>query len=158
MSTSFRANDSLVLDRQLKVQKVSIPFTVTANATPASKAQSTDEPAVLFLRTEGVDGITTTSGALSSGEVMPGSLVSLSDASGNFIALCKVREPLAKIISVNLVGRGATAINKSCQVLALTTGTGGGQSAVCNVRSGVNLATTDLDAVLEISYVVDDNA
>lgn len=149
---SFQAKDSVCLGRQLKVQKVSIPFVVVANATPASKTASSDEPSMVFLRLEGVDQITEATGALASGETMPSGLVTLADSSGSFVALCKINEALAKVVSVKVVGRTGTAgLLKSCECLGFTSV---GQSVVANVRTGISLATTTLDAVLEIEYVV----
>ncbi len=59
----FQAKNDQVLQRQLKVQKLVIPFTVTANATPASVVLRNDEPSVLFLKSEGVDQITAAQGS-----------------------------------------------------------------------------------------------
>jgi hypothetical protein len=68
---SYEAKDSLVRDRQLKVQEVCIPLAITGNATPASVSVVSDEPAIMFIRTEGVDGITEASGALDAGQTAP---------------------------------------------------------------------------------------
>ncbi len=155
MALSFQAKDPIVLDRELKVQKVSIPFTITHSATPGSKVIVADEPSILFLDTEGLNQITIAAGALQTGEVLP-SLATPTDSTGAFAALLLIREPLSKVVYARLTGRGATSISLSCEVLAFTTGTGGGQSAVVNVRSGINLSTTDLNAVLELEYIVAD--
>lgn len=155
MSISYQAKDQGVFGRQLKVQKISVPFTITANATPASKSIAVDEPAILFLRVEGIDKISTSTGALQASESLPSGGVTLSDASGNFIALALIQENLAKVVSVKVCGRGSSDLLKSCEVLGFTTGGASpGQSVVCNVRTGVDLSSTSLDAVLEIEYIV----
>jgi hypothetical protein len=153
---SYPAMDSQVYSRQLKVQKVSIPFTVTANATPASKTRTVDEPALLFLRLEGAgqDDITVAKGALESGESLPAGLATAADATATGVGLLKINENIAKVMSVKLVGRGATDLLKSCQVLGPTTGTGGGQSIVFNFVGGVDLASVSLNAVFEVEYIV----
>jgi len=153
---SYPAQSSLVYGRQLKVQKLSVPFTITANATPALKTRSVDEPALLFLRLEGAgqDDITVAKGALSSGESLPAGLATADDGTGVAVGLMKISEPLAKIVSVKLVSRNATQLMKSCEVLALTTGTNGGQSIVFNIDSGVDLAAVSMNAVIEVEYIV----
>lgn len=151
---SFQAKDSLVLDRQLKVQSVKIPFTITHNATPASKVITTFDPSILFLDTQGLNQITIASGALETGETLP-ALNTPTDSSGAFAALVKIREPLQDVVSAKLVARDASGLILSCEVLAFTTGSAhAGQSVVLNIRSGVNLSTTDLNCALEVEYVV----
>ena len=151
---SFDAKDSQVQGRKLKVQKMSIPLTVSANATPASKVVASDEPSLVFVNVQGITGISTSTGALATGETAP-TLASATDSTGVINVLVKVGEPIAKIVSVKLIGRGATSLMISGQALALTTGGATpGQSIVANLTTGVNLASAPIDAALEVEYVV----
>lgn len=151
---SFQAKDSIVLNRQLKVQRVVIPFTITGNATPASKVLANDEPSKLFFKTEGLNQITIANGAIETGETLP-SLASATDATGVINALIKINEPLAKVMLVRVVGRSSTQLSRQGEILAFTTGsTNSGQSIVCNITTGVNLASANIDAAIEVEYVV----
>lgn len=151
---SFDAKDSQVLGRQNKVQRLVIPFTITGNATPASKVIASDEPSLLFIKTEGLNQITIAAGALETGETLP-SLASATDSTGVINALVKINEPLAKVMSVKVIGRTATALDKQGQILAFTTGsTNSGKSVVCNLTTGVDLGAASIDATLEVEYVV----
>lgn len=151
---SYQAKDSTVDNRQLKVQRLVIPFTITGNATPASKVIAADEPSLLFFKTEGLDQITVASGALESGEVLP-TLATATDSTGVINALVKINEPLAKVMSVKVIGRTATALDKQGTILAFTTGsTNSGKSIVCNLTTAVNLASASIDAALEVEYIV----
>lgn len=151
---SFDAKDSQVLGRQLKVQRLVIPVAITFNATPANKVVANDEPSVLFIKTEGINQITTGTGALETGETLP-SLAAATDTTGVINVFVKISEPLLKVMSIKLIGRNATQLVKTGEVLAFTTGsTNSGKAIVANITSGVNLATTSMDAVLEVEYVV----
>jgi hypothetical protein len=145
---SYEAKDSIVLDRQLKVQELAIPFTITGNATPASKSQVTDEPAVLFLQTQGVNDITEATGALDPGETYPS--VTTVDANGTFGALVKVSEQISKVVSAKFVSRASTEI-LACQILGLSSS---GDKFVIQVDSAVSLAAANIDATLEVMYIV----
>lgn len=151
----YQPKDSQVYSRQLKVQRLSIPFTVTHNATPASKTSTVDEPGLLFFNFAGITGITSAAGAIDSiGETLP-TLATATDSTGVFNVLIKINEPLAKVCSISIKGRaGASGITDFCQILAFTTGSvNAGQSIVANITSGVNFGTTDLDACLQVEYI-----
>lgn len=151
----FQPKDGQVYSRQLKVQRLQIPFTVTANATASSKTYTVDEPSLVFFNFQGLTGITSGAGAIDSiGETLP-SLASATDSTGVFNVLVKINEPLVKVVSVGISGRqGATGITNLCQILAFTTGSvNAGQSIVANVTSGVNFSTTSLDATLTVDYI-----
>lgn len=152
---SFDAKNSQVQDRKLKVQRLVIPFTITGNATPASKSIASDEPSLLFLKVEGIDQITEATGALEDGETLP-SLASATDSTGVINALVKIGEPLKKVCLVRVVGRDGTQLSRQGQILAFTTGSdNAGQSVVCNITTGVNLTSASIDAALEVEYVVE---
>lgn len=151
---SFEPKDSQVASRALKVQKLSIPIAITGNAIPASKVLASDEPSLVFIKTEGLDQITVAKGALETGETLP-TLATATDATGVINVLVKINEPLSKVMSVKLIGRTATALDKQGTVLAFTTGsTNSGKSIVANFTTGVDLAAASIDACLEVEYVV----
>ena len=92
---NFPAKDSLVLGRQLKVQRLVIPFSIVGHATASAVSISKDEPALLFIKTEGVDQITA---------VVDGSptLTSANDANCIFNILVNVGESIAKVMHANV--------------------------------------------------------
>ena len=152
MAASYQAKNSGVLGRALKVQKLVIPFTVTHNATPASKTITNDEPSILFMNFEGITGISTTTGALQTGETAP-SLASATDSTGVMNVCVLIQETIDKVMHLEVISRGtAVGIVKPGVVLAASTGTGGGKSIFANITTGVNFSTTDLDAVLVVEY------
>ncbi len=151
---SFQPKDSQVMGRANKVQRICIPLTITHHATPASKAIASDEPSLVFVKTEGLNQITEAAGALETGETLP-TLATATDSTGVINVLVKIGEPLQKVISVKLTSRGATQMGKQGQVLAFTTvSTNCGKSVVANITTGVDLAAADIDAVLEVEYVI----
>ena len=151
---SFEAKDPQVQGRALKVQRLVVPVAITANATPASKILASDEPSLVFIKAEGINQITTSTGALETGETLP-TLATATDATGVINVLVKINEPLAKVMSVKVTGRNSTQLQKQGEILAFTTGsTNSGKSVVCNITTGLNLASASMDAVLEVEYVI----
>lgn len=150
---SFQPKSSLVHGRQLKVQRLVIPFTVTAHATPASVVLRNDEPSVLFLRSEGVDQITTASGALDSGETATFS-VSPNDANGIMNLLLKLEETVAKVCRANVTDR----VNGGSQPCKLgdADGISSNGKIMLTLDSSVDHSTTNADYCLEVEYVVAD--
>lgn len=53
----YQPKDTEVYTRQLKVQRLVIPFVITANATPSSKTLTNDDPQILSLQTQGISQI-----------------------------------------------------------------------------------------------------
>lgn len=156
MSTSYMSQDSLIQDRQLEVLRLSIPLSIVANATPASKTQSNDEPARLFLNTEGVQQITLANGAVSSvAELSAITFASPSDATGVFNLLLKFNEPVIKVCSAMLVRSNGQEVISCTLTSAPASGiTSAGSSVVLNADSAVNFATTNYNACLEIAVQV----
>jgi len=143
--SNYYAQDSLVQGRQLKVQRLCIPFLITGNATPASVVISRDEPALLFLKTQGVDEIS----AVADGSP---TLASATDSTGVFNLLIKLNEPCLKVMQAQVIGRAA-ALVKNC-TLANTTGlTAAGDKIVLNCASAVDLTAGNLDGCLVVEYV-----
>ena len=146
---NYPAKSDQVLGAQLKVQELCLPFVITGNATPASVAISVDDPALLFLRTEGVNKITA---ALDTADGTP-SIVSPVDANGLFAAMIKVGEPVGKVLAALIVRRDAHGLD-TCK-LADTDGiTAAGDKIILNCDSGVDLSAANLNACLVVKYVV----
>jgi hypothetical protein len=146
---SFQAKNDQVLQRQLKVQRLVIPFTITANATPASVVIRNDEPSVLFIKSEGVDQITA---ALASGETATYS-VSPNDANGIINIYVKIDgDDCDKVCRASVVSRTTGA----AQPVKL--GDADGISSVGNIMltmdSTVDFSTTNFDGCLEVEYIV----
>lgn len=148
---AYESKSPLVQGRQLKVQELAIPFTITANVTPASVVCSSDEPSILFQRTEGVNQITTASGALISGETATYSNASV-DANGVSSFYIKLNEVCTKVVSAYVVSR-TTGVMQPCFL-----GDADGLSSVGNIMltcdSTVNYATTNFDGTLVVKYVI----
>lgn len=156
---SYDAKNELVRARQLKVQKLSIPFLVVANATPASKTVTIDEPALLFLNVEGISGITLAAGAVdSAAELSAITFATATDSTGVFNALVRISEPLAKVCLARIVSRNSTS-----DIVAATFPTGAtagitsvGDKVVLNFDAGRSFASVDGNYCLEVEYVVAD--
>lgn len=143
---NFPAKDELVLGRQLKVQRLVIPFVITHHATASAVAISRDEPALLFLKTQGIDQIT----AVADGSP---SFTSANDANGIFNLLVKISEPVAKVMHAEVISRDAAAL-VVC-TLANTSGlSAAGDKIVLNCDTAVDLSAADLNACLCLEYVI----
>lgn len=154
---SYDSKNELVRARQLKVQRLTIPFTLTANATPASVVLRNDEPAIMFLQSEGVDQVT---GALDTSETATYTGAALVDANGILQVLLKIREKVLKVCQARMVSRtdGVTQPIFLGSATGITTGTGGGSSIMLKIDSSVNHATTNVDACIEVEYVLDEQS
>ncbi len=147
---SFQSKNVLVLGRQLKVQRLVIPLVITASATPSAVVLRNDEPAVLFLKSEGVDQIT---GALAAGETATYTN-SPSDASGVMNLFIKIQpeDSCAKVCRASFVSR-VTGVQQP-----LFLGDADGISSLGNIMltldSTVNFATTSADGCIEVEYIV----
>lgn len=146
--SNYYAKQELVQNRQLKVQELAIPLTITGNATPASVVVASDEPSILFLKTEGVNKIT----AALDGDTAP-TFVSQVDANGLFSVMLKIGEPIAKVLSAQLITRNAHSAGSA--KLANTTGiTANGDKIVLDCDTAVDLSAASLDACLVVKYIV----
>lgn len=180
MAISYQAKDTVVLGRELKVQELSIPFVVTANATPGSVSVTCDEPAIAFFHTQGINQITAaldtsetlpttyngtkqTNGTYSGGTALP----SATDASGIFFVLFKINEQLIKVISASITTRaipGSASIpGAGASAFVTDPVTGGTVQSATSVGNKVfvgfdsanfNFATTNLDGTLTVKYIV----
>jgi hypothetical protein len=146
MSSAFYPKDSLAMDRSLKVQKLTIPFTVTFSATAANVVPACDEPSLCFFKTAGVDQITAQDTATYS--------TSPVDATGQFDILVKVGESVAKVQTAKIKGR-FTGTDYAVHLDAGgTQGVSPTGNIMLSVTTSVNFTTTSLDACLEVEYVV----
>jgi len=149
---AYEAKQEAVLNRQLKVQELCIGLAITGNATPASVVVTVDEPALLFIKTQGTDKITAAAGALDSGEAVP-TFVAQNDANGLFSALVKVEEPISKVLSAQLIRRTAHGVDTV--KLANTNGiSANGNKIALDCDTGVDLSAASLDACLIVKYIV----
>jgi hypothetical protein len=150
---SFESKNDQVMGRQLKVQRLVIPFDITASATPSAVVLHCDEPSFMFIKSEGVDQITPN---LASGEVATYS-VSPSDASGicNIFIRLQPEEKCLKVLRMGVMKRSTGAV-EVCKL-----GDADGISSLGNIMltvdSAVNFATTDYDGCIDVEYVVDES-
>lgn len=152
--SNFDAKNELVRARQLKVETLRIPFTITGASSTQNVVTTTDEPAILFIQTQGTNRITVADGALATGESAP-TYASPTDSTGAFAILVRVKETAVKAMSCTLTKRTANGV-QSCS-LANTTGiTNGGDGFCFNATSSVDFTSgsNTLDACLEVSYIV----
>lgn len=149
----FIGKDAAIQGRQFLVQEVQIPFTVTASATAANIALACDEPARLYLKSASVDQITA---ALATNETATFT-TSPTDATGILNALLIVNESVVKVIGATMVHRDKIGQTSQGAFLGsatgVTTGTGGGNSIMLAVQTGVNHTTTNVAGLLKVSYV-----
>jgi hypothetical protein len=157
----FDSKDSQVQGRKNKVQTLAIPFTIVGSATPANVVATCDEPSLLFFKTEGVNGITTASGALDTGDTATYTVTPV-DANGTFNMLLRVNEPVAKVVSARCQRLSAVlAEADDVMIAALGSATG---IVVSTVSANKIMLTVDgelslgaantLNAMIQVSYIV----
>jgi hypothetical protein len=150
MST-YNSKDSLVLDRQLKVQRLVIPFKIVGSATSANVVISCDEPSIMFLATEGVDQITD---ALADGETASYTQ-SPDDSDGKFNIFVKVGEEVEKICQSRVSNR--TTGVQSPSFLGDADGLSSDKNMMISVDSADNIASSStFEYCLELEYIVQD--
>lgn len=146
---SFYPVNSQAFDRANKVQRLVIPFSITANATPASVILLNDEPSILYLKSEGVDQITSELSRLGDSATYS---VAPNDVNGIMNIFVQVGQPIQKIMEANVVDR----VNGGSQPCKL--GDADGLSTLSNMMltldSSQNFATTNADYCLVLEYVV----
>lgn len=151
---NFQAKDSQVLGRQLKVERLVIPFSIVGNATSVSVVASSDEPSLMFFATEGVDGITAN---LASGETATYT-VSPNDTSGIFNVLLKTNQPVVKVCAMRFSLRDTGVTGNTVKLgsaTGITTGSGGGNSIMATLTSSVTAHSgSTLTGCFEVDYTV----
>lgn len=146
---SFESKNDQVDGRQLKVQRLVIPFDITASATPSAVVLRTDEPSLMFIKSEGVNQITA---ALASGETATYS-VAPNDANGICNVFIRINEDVcAKVLRATVMKR-STGVVEVCKL-----GDADGISSLGNIMltvdSAVDFSTTNYDGCIEVDYVV----
>lgn len=152
--SSYDSKSSLVLDRQLKVQRLVIPFTIVGNATPADKTRSVDEPSILFLSLEGTGQNDITA-------ALDGDTITYTDApadsTGIFNVYMKVGEVVSKICSARCQ-RLSTTLTDADDVCTVALGDANGLSADGNIGLTVDcaqaLTSGTHNLVLQVEYIV----
>lgn len=157
MGASFNAKDAQVFQQQLNVQHLVLPFKIIGNATPADVQALPAQPAILFLRTQGVDEITP---ALSAGDVATYT-ESPNDATGVFNVLIVINENLVSVDAAELYKQAATVAAATYQSVAFGNANAVVQNAsvngnkimlTCKSDVALNAANT-LAAALCVDYV-----
>lgn len=157
MSCAYKPKDSQVQGASLLVQELTIPFTITHNATPANVVISCSQPSLLFLNTQGVSQITVANGAVDSSAELAGiTFASPNDASGLFNALVRLNEDVcAQLVSVSVSSLNAQGTGYGYLPSAPANGiTSVGNKFAFNVQmASADFATTDFNGALTIKYI-----
>ena len=153
---AYDAKNQEVAGRQLEVQKVVIPLVLVGNTTAASVSMTSDEPALLYFRSQSVDQITP---ALAANETAS-FVVASSDAGGTVQCLLQIKENLVKVCSASLRNQVGSSSGMTAYVgdgnanHGITTGSGGGQSIMLILTTGVSLqSATTSQLCLEVEYI-----
>lgn len=149
--SSYYASSSQAMGRQLKTQRLVIPFQIVGHATPASKTRAVDEPSVLFLKLEGIDDVT---GALASGETITFTDAA-SDASGIFNCLVKTGRSVDKVCRATVYRRSTTK-TEADDVYTVSLGDADGLTSAANIAltvTGTALTSGTHNLCLEVEYV-----
>ncbi len=150
---NYQAKDSQVFGRQLKVERLTIPFSIVGNATSTSVVASSDEPSLMFFATEGVNGITA---ALGSSETATFTTAA-NDTSGIFQILLKTSQPVVKVCQarMSLPATGVAQVVQLGSATGITTGAGGGNSIMLVGTASVTAHSGSTFAgCLEVEYTV----
>lgn len=147
------------LGRELKTKELIIPFTVTHNATPASKTIGNDEPSMVFTSFEGLNRITLADGAVdSAAELSALTFQTAADSTGKFSVLVRVGETVRKVLVCEVLERNVLATGERLSGQYVTGSSSGitsvGDKIVANFDSAKDFSAADLDAVLVVKYTV----
>ncbi len=150
------AKNSTLMDYELKQKRVCAEFTITHNATPASKVHGVpDLPGVLLLRTEGktseVDAIETVSYTTADDENTGNSVFGIMIRGGDAYA-----GTIAKVLQVRVTDRAGDATSLAVTAASGTTDglTAAGNIAFDIAGTGLRLDTEDADIVVTVDYVL----
>lgn len=154
MSVSYQARDTLVLGRQIRTQRLVLPFTVTGgNGTPANVSFVPEDPAIIGFKSASVDQ---TAAMLATGETAP--TYTTTDASGIFGALVAINETVTKVANAQIVDRLANSVCyanvTATPAGGITAGTGGGQKIAlqCKIPTDLTSSSTFNGCVI-VEYV-----
>lgn len=149
----YQATDSIVLGRQLKTQRLTLPFTVTGgNGTPANVSFVQDDPAIVGFKSASVDQ---TAAMLATSETAP--TYTTTDASGIFGALVALNETVGKVLACQIVDRKANSVCyaniTSTPTGGITAGAGGGKKIALQCKIPTDLTSSSaFDGVLVVEY------
>lgn len=150
----YRAQKEAVQAVELKVQQLALTFSITGNATPASKTIAVDDPAVLFIKSEGLSQVTAAAGALDSGEATPSFDLTATDSTGQINFLVKVGEQIKKVVSAQVVNR-ASGVSEPCYPNASGLSvSANGDKILLNCNTASDLSAANVTACLIIRYIV----
>lgn len=151
MGIDFKDNPALH-EFLLRSQSLVFRFSITANATPASKVHIVDIPSVVYLRTQGKtaeadaieSGISwTTAVDNSTGSSDFGVLIDLGNNDARKVEMVRLTEISNVSASESVTGPGAVADAYL---------TAGGNIAIEIAASGLNLASESPEFLLEVVY------
>ncbi len=147
---AFEASNSQVQNYLNKTHRLSIPFSIVHNATPASKTSSSDLPDALVLSLE---GLTATATAADSGCGFTTEV----DSTGIFGILVKSLGKVTKLMDAQLVNlsSGTAVLTRKG---ASSTGVTASNNIAVSIDSSLSLAATDLTGTLVIDYIVEKNS
>lgn len=149
---NYYAKSELVQNAQLKAQELCLPLSIVGSGTPANVIVSVDDPAILFLKTEGVDKITP---ALSPADGSP-ALAAQVDANGTFSAMIKLDEQVGKVLCAQLIRRNQHGVD-TAKLAAVTGISAAGDKILLDCDTGLDLSSQLLDACLIVKYVAKEN-
>ena len=151
MATPLHAPNAAVRQHQLKHERLVLKFTITGNATPASKVHTCDLPGIAILRTEGIvtaadtlEAVTFTT-AVDATNACFGIIIDGSE-------LGSIKRVLgAKLTQVTATGTAIVtrAPNSGTHAAMLTAG---GNVAIEFLMTGTDLASESPSCMLEIDY------
>jgi len=143
---SHRDKNSGVEDYKLREKRLAVPFTITFNATPASKTHASDLSAAMTLATEGLTAAAT---AIDTGTTFTTPV----DANGIFGVLMSSLGTVEKLLDVQLVNLSSGTATVTRKGASTTGVTASGNIAVSVDWSG-DLSSTSLTATLIVDYRV----
>ena len=155
MSIAYQPKNELVASKALRVQELCLPFSIAGSATSANVVVTVDDPALLFIRTQGTDRITVASGGLDSADTAP-TYTSPNDANGQFAILVRINEPVSKVISAELIRLDSQEVISCTLPSAPSSGivAGGNLDKIAlNADSGANFASDSPKYCLVVRYM-----
>lgn len=143
---AYEAKNSAVLDYSIKSERLCIPFSIVANATPASKSYSSDLAPAMVLAME---GSTAAAAAVDSGT----NFTTPTDITGIFGVLVHSLGTVRKLLDVSVVNLSSGTATVA-RVGASSTGVTASGNIAVSIDSSVSLATTNLTGTLVIDYII----
>lgn len=154
MADNYLDTNSEVQDYKLRMRKLSVPFSIGSNATPASKTHSLPHLGdAIVLRTEGK-----TSDADSADDAASGSLATPDDdaaAGALFGVVCHNLGTVADIINLEVKEDKSEGQAATGALAATGFVTSNGNIAVNIQAPGADLSAEDLAGFLVVEYLVD---